>query len=421
MGETDGGWSGVGDPQLFLLMLRRSLDRLFISRWRGSAEEHRAIIRGLIAVAAFAFLGKLAGAAKEMAVAWRYGVGPEVDAYLFVFNLINWPLAIWFGVLTVVLIPMAARIRNESPAAFTHFRGELLGFTLILGLTLAVVARVGLPRLLATSWLGLPAQTVALATAMVPVMAWVIVPGLLAGLYSVWMMSAGDNANTLFEGLPALGVLVAVLITGGIEPLIWGTLAGTVAQVLLVATPMRAPGQRHRPSFGLTSLHWPIFWQAFGVMLLGQAIMSLTTLVDQFFAARLPEGAISTLGFAGRIVALILGVVAVAITRAMLPVFARTSAEANGDVRASHCVGRAGSRSPAWSCLPWHGCSHPGLSRRCLNGVRLRPMTQCGSQASSDSAWCSYPSISARWSSSLCTPVWLGTSSCLPAASSGSE
>lgn len=319
---------------LFPLMLRRSLDRLVRSLWQGSAEEHRAIIRGLIAVAAFAFLGKIAGAAKEMAVAWRYGIGPEVDAYLFVFNLINWPLAIWFGVLTVILIPMAARIRHDSPAALVHFRGELLGFTLVLGVALAVLARVALPRLLATSWLGLPAQTVELATAMVSVMAWVVVPGLLAGLYSVWMMSAGGNANTLLEGLPALGVLVAVLITDGIEPLIWGTLAGTVAQFLFVLALMRAPGERHRPSFGLTSPHWPVFWQAFGVMILGQAVMSLTTLVDQFFAARLPEGAISTLGFAGRIIALILGVVAIAITRAMLPVFARTGAEANGDVRA---------------------------------------------------------------------------------------
>lgn len=340
--------------------LRSLLDRLVVSRWLASAEEHRAIIRGLIAVAAYAFLGKLAGAAKEMAVAWRYGVGAEVDAYLFVFNLVNWPLAIWFGVLTVILIPMAARIRDESPAEFAQFRGEILGLTLVIGVALAVVARTTLPWLLATSWLGLPEQTVELATAMVPVMAWVVLPGLLAGLYSVWMMSAGGNANTLFEGLPALGVLIAVLITGGIEPLIWGTLGGMVVRFVLVAAPMRAPEERHRPSFSLSSAHWPVFWQAFGVMILGQAIMSLTTLVDQFFAARLPEGAISTLGFAGRIIALILGVVAIAVTRAMLPVFARAGALGLGRVRALALkwaawffVAGALVAAIAWLLSPW--------------------------------------------------------------------
>jgi peptidoglycan biosynthesis protein MviN/MurJ (putative lipid II flippase) len=314
-------------------MVGRTLDRLLGSRWQGTAGEHRAIIRGLIAVAAFAFLGKLAGAAKEVAVAWRYGVSAEVDAYLFVFNLVNWPLSIWFSVLTVVLIPMAARMRQESPTGLRHFQGELLGSTLLLGAALAVLGLVGLPPLLASSWVGLPPRTAELAIRMVPVLAWVVVPGLLAGLYSIWMMSAGGNANTLLEGLPALGILIGVLLTGGIEPLIWGTLAGTLAQLAFVAAPMRAPSERHQPMLSLSSPHWPPFWQAFGVMMLGQGILSLTTLVDQFFAARLGEGAISSLGFASRIIALIVGIVATAVTRSMLPVFSRTGASGVRDVR----------------------------------------------------------------------------------------
>lgn len=333
MWGTDGGLRGTWDPRLFLLMLRRSLDRLIISRWQGSAEEHRAIIRGLIAVAAFAFLGKLAGAAKEMAVAWRYGISAEVDAYLFVFNLVSWPIAIWFSVLNVILIPMVARARQESPAALRHFRGELLAFTLALGLFFAVIALVGMPPLLQSRWLGLPPATARLAVEMVPVLSWVIVPGLLAGLYSIWMMSAGRHANTLYEGLPALGVLVGVLLTGGIEPLIWGTLAGMLVRLAFVAAPMRVPGERHRPTFSLSAPEWSPFWQAFGVLILGQGIMSLTTLADQFFAARLPEGAISSLGFAGRIVALVVGIVATAVTRATLPVFARTRAVGTRDLR----------------------------------------------------------------------------------------
>ena len=56
-------------------------------------------------------IAKFAGAAKEMAVAWRYGVSATVDAYVFVFNLINMPVSIWFSVLTVVLIPIIAKYR----------------------------------------------------------------------------------------------------------------------------------------------------------------------------------------------------------------------------------------------------------------------------------------------------------------------
>ena len=96
-------------------------------------------------VALFVFIGKLAGAAKEMAIAWRYGVSETVDAYVFVFNLINLPVSVWFSVLTVVLAPLAARIRHDNPAELPRFRDELLGLTMIVGLGLGCLAWFGLP------------------------------------------------------------------------------------------------------------------------------------------------------------------------------------------------------------------------------------------------------------------------------------
>ena len=69
--------------------------------------EHHAIVRGMVWVALFVFLGKLAGAAKEMVIAYRYGISDEVDAYLFIFNLISWPVSVWFSILTIVLVPLS--------------------------------------------------------------------------------------------------------------------------------------------------------------------------------------------------------------------------------------------------------------------------------------------------------------------------
>lgn len=312
----------------------RQLGHIFATRWRGSDEAHKAILRGMGSVIVFAMIGKLAGAGKEIAVAAQFGVSPEVDAYLFVFNLVSWPLAVWFSVLTVILIPLAARIRHEAPDTLPRFRREILGLTLVLAGVLSALGHIALPYLLSSQWLGLPPQTVALAGEMVPVMAWVIVPGMLAGLYSVWMMSAGGAANTFFEGLPSIGILVAILTVGGTGALVWGTLIGTIAQFALVAAPMRLPGERHWPALSLSSPHWPFFWQAFGIMILGQAIMSLSTVVDQFFAAPLAPGSLSTLGFSSRIIALIHGMLALVVPRAMLPVFSRAGIRGEHVVRA---------------------------------------------------------------------------------------
>ncbi len=96
-------------------------------------------------VALFVFVGKLAGAAKEMAIAYRYGLSREVDAYLFVFNLVSWPIGVWFSILTVVLVPLAARMRQTDPSELPRFRSELLGFVILLGLALALAGWSGLP------------------------------------------------------------------------------------------------------------------------------------------------------------------------------------------------------------------------------------------------------------------------------------
>ncbi|PSJ17968.1 murein biosynthesis integral membrane protein MurJ [Nitrosomonas supralitoralis] len=291
--------------------------------------DHHAIASGMAWVILFVFLGKLAGAAKEMAIAYRYGVSEEVDAYLFIFNLVNWPVNVWFSVLTIVLVPLAARIRQGAPLELTKFRSELFGLALLLGVIVSLVLWIGLPYLLHSQSTGLPPTTVAIAISMVAGLALLAPLGLLVSLFSVWMMTAGRQANTLLEGVPAIVLLVAVLIfpSGGAEPLIWGTVVGVAFHLVSLAFPLARRGEIELPCFKLKSSQWPVFWQGFGIMVAGQALMSFIGIVDQFFAAHLGTGAIATLSYTNRILALLLGLGAMSVSRATLPVFSRVQAQ----------------------------------------------------------------------------------------------
>ena len=312
------------------------------SRITTAHPDHHAIAKGMAWVALFVFLGKLAGAAKEMAVAYRYGVGEEVDAYLFVLNLVIWPVGIWFGVLAVVLVPLAARMRHDGAAELPRFRAELFGLALLIGLTLGTLAWLGLPPLLRARWTGLPPTTVALASEMVPALVFLMPMGVIISLFSAWTLAAGRHVNTLFEGVPALAIGLAVLMIpgGGIEPLVWGTLAGFSFHLTSLAIPLAGRGEIESPRFTRQSPHWSPFWQGFAIMLAGQALMSFVGIIDQFFAAHLGTGAIATLSYANRILALILGLGATAIGRATLPIFSKTEAQggAQGHRVASHWV-----------------------------------------------------------------------------------
>lgn len=299
------------------------------ARFHNAHPDHHAIATGMAWVVLFVFLGKLAGAAKEMAIAYRYGVSEDVDAYLFVFNLVSWPVAVWFSVLIVVLVPLAARIRHGSSEELSSFRSELLGITLLFGFGLTLFIWMVLPLLLRSPWTGLPSTTVIIATGMVPALAMLAPLGVLISLFSAWMLSAGRHANTLLESVPALVILLAILVFpgGGVEPLVWGTVAGFAFHLVSLVVPLIRQSEIEVPHFSRQSHHWPVFWQGFGIMLAGQTLMSLTGIIDQFFAAHLGTGAIAILSYANRILALILGLGATAVSRATLPIFSKALAQ----------------------------------------------------------------------------------------------
>lgn len=305
-----------------------------ITGWLKSRSDNRNIFVGMVWVAGFVLIAKLAAAAKEMAVAWRYGISDIVDAYLFVLNLVSWPVAVWTSVLTVVLIPLAARIREQSPQSLPRFRAELLGLAILMGVFLVALSQFGLPMLLKSNWVGLPAHTATIAAGMAPLLSWLTIIGVLVGLYSTWTMSDGRHANTLFEGIPAIGILTGVLLFSGIEPLLWGAIGGALAQLVCLVVPFSTKRELESPVWTFSSSYWIPFRRGFGVMLTGQLLMSLTGIIDQFFAAHLATGAISTLGYANRILSLVVSLGATAVTRATLPVFSNARARSPGPEQA---------------------------------------------------------------------------------------
>ena len=283
-------------------------------------------------VTLFVMLGKLSGAGKEMALAWQYGIGPEVDGYLFVLSLVSWPLALWFSVLTIALVPLAARMRRENPAELPRFRAELLGAAILFGCILALAAVMLVPLLIQMQDGTLPPATAAYAQSAIPALVLLLPLGVLASLFSAWMLAAGLHANTLLEGVPALVIAVAILLgNGGIEPLAWGTAAGFLLHMVLLAAPLRHRGELERPRLGVSSPAWQSFRSCFAIMLVGNALMSLIDLIDLMFAVRLGAGAVSTLSYSNRVLALILGLGGTAISRATLPVFSNEQAAGKGN------------------------------------------------------------------------------------------
>lgn len=293
--------------------------------------EHNKIVFGFFWVTLFTFFGKIFSVAKEIAVAYKYGTSPEVDAYNYVFNLTLWPIGIWFSILTVVLVPISASIKHKQLDGLKRFRAEILGLSFLLGIALLLLSLLCIPLLIDSSMLGLPSQSAEIARSMVVGISLIIPFAIIASLLSVWIMASGSHLNSLFEGLPALIILIFIMVvpdnTG--KNLVWGTLSGYLVYLIVLVVFQTNKKNIELPIFSLSSPHWKLFWRSFGIVSAGQVFVSFVTVVDQFYAAQLDEGSIATLSYANRILGLILSMGAVAISRTTLPIFSMMCNDGN--------------------------------------------------------------------------------------------
>ncbi|KKO73128.1 murein biosynthesis integral membrane protein MurJ [Kerstersia gyiorum] len=289
--------------------------------------DHLRVLKGASRVAFFLLLGKAMGAFKEMAVAYRYGVSAAVDAYQFTMTMATWLPVTLVGVLSVVLIPVLVQGRRGSLEERRLFIREMSGWGAMLGLILAALTWVLWPWVMSVAGQGLSASTRALSEDLIVGFAPIAALTVWSGLSAARLRAYERHVNTLLDGVPAMLLLACVLILApavdDVRPLMWGSLLGFILQAVWLSwLATRADGVRALPLLGRSSPRWHGIMEAAGVMLVGQVAMSFVGPIDQYTAANLGQNANATLGYAARLLALILGIGAVSVGRAALPVLA---------------------------------------------------------------------------------------------------
>lgn len=309
--------------------------------------DHERIARGALRVAFFLLIGKVAGAFKEMAVAYRYGVSDVVDAYQFTLTLAGWLPLTLVGAFSVVLIPALVRSRQADAGTHGRFLGELQAWAWLLGGLIGVVLALGWPVVLAVAGGDLAPDVRTMSHQLMLAFAPAALFLIWTGLSAARLRAHERHVNTLLDSVPALAILVAVLLArpgSGIWPLLWGALAGYCAQALLLAALARradavaTPVRLHR-----RAPQWQSLAAAAGIMLVGQLASSLVGPVDQYTAAGLGQNANATLGYAARLLSLLIGLGAASVGRAALPVLA--------DIQERGERGRARTVALKWSVV----------------------------------------------------------------------
>jgi len=292
------------------------------------------IARATAVIAVFTLLSKILGFVREMALACVFGASAATDAYLVAYTVPNVIFAVLGGALTVTAVPLFASYASAGKREEAWWLFAV--FSTLLGLVLLAVVLAGVPCARQIVWLvapGLPEGTARLAASLLAVM----LPGVLflslANLFYGLL-----NANNIF-GPPALGpvvtnvFIVASILAGlkfGITAVAAGTLLGYLAALLLQLPCLRRAGFVFRPSL---EFRHPGLKRALGLMLpvmVGTGIGQVYLIIDRILASGLPEGSISALNYASKLILLPQGVIVMALGTAIFPTLSNKAASGDG-------------------------------------------------------------------------------------------
>lgn len=280
--------------------------------------------QAVVVVIAFTVLSKVLGFVREMMVAAYYGAGAVTDAYLTATLVIMLILNI-IGArsLGTVFIPVYYEVCAKGGRKRAEkFTGTVLTLAFTISLLTAVLCFVFAPLLVGSIVPGLPSQTRELAVCftrlLVAGMPLLAISGLLASLLNVHNNFSVQAA----QGIP-LNVAVMCFIffsgAGVVSGLAAGTMAGYLAQALVT---LQALKKRQVRIFAGVDCHEPGLTRL-GRLLLpvmaGGVVTQLNPVINRILASGLPEGTISALSYADRIIQMPLGLLVTAIIAVSYP------------------------------------------------------------------------------------------------------
>jgi putative peptidoglycan lipid II flippase len=287
-------------------------------------------------VGAATLLSRVLGLLREAVVAWFFGAGLVSDAFFVAFRIPNLLRRLFAeGTLTIAFIPVFTEYlyRRGRDEAFDLARSAwwLLTIILLAVTVLGVLLSPIIVWVLAPGFTAAPAKfdlTVLLARIMFPYIFFIGLVALAMGiLNSLGQFAAPALAPVLLNVAmigsllaisphlekPSVGLAIGVIIGGAIQLGLQVPFMLQKGFHLLVRSPLY-----HNAVKRIARLMTPA--------VLGAAVYQINVFVGTLLASLLPEGSVSYLYYADRLVQFPLGVFAIALATAVLPSLSRQAA-----------------------------------------------------------------------------------------------
>ncbi|MFP4452766.1 MAG: murein biosynthesis integral membrane protein MurJ [Desulfobacterales bacterium] len=297
-------------------------------------DEKRHVTRAAGIIGLATLLSRVLGFVRDMIIAWFFGAGLLSDAFFVAFRIPNLLRRLFAeGTLSMAVVPVFTEQMTKygKKEAFALARSAVRMLSLILVIvTLAGIA--GAPwivKIVAPGFAGSKfALTVTLTRIMFPYVICICLMALCMGILNAMGHFTAPALAPVFLNLTMIAavVFIAPYLETPVIGLAIGVLAGGVIQLLLQVPFLIRKGIVIWQKAPLWHPALKKIGLLMGPAVFGAAVYQINILVGTLLASLLPEGSVSYLYYADRLVQFPLGIFAISTSIALLPSLSRQAA-----------------------------------------------------------------------------------------------
>jgi putative peptidoglycan lipid II flippase len=292
-----------------------------------SSSINRRIFEAAVAIAAVTALVKLAALSKEMLIAWRFGTGDNLDAFNVAQTIPFFLISIAGTSFQTAFIPTYVQVqqREGTQAAQQLFSSSIVCILVIFFLLILCMLFAGpvyLPYLAHGFAPEKQKVTFHLLGFIAPTVLLVGMSNLCGAVLNV------KNVFALVAAVPLITTIITVLLLLlaeelGIYALAIAVTLGAAIELLLIGLALRWKGiPLEFRWYGKTNYLQQIARLSLTLMV-SNLLASGSALVNVAIAASLTAGSVAALGYANKLLAMPIGLVATALGTALMPYFSR--------------------------------------------------------------------------------------------------
>jgi len=299
--------------------------------------EKKKLTRAAGVIGMATLLSRILGFVRDMVIAWFFGAGLLSDAFFVAFRIPNLLRRLFAeGSLSIAFVPVFTDYlsRDGRAEAFNMARSTLRMLSVIL-VVLTIAGILGAPiivKAIAPGYAGAKfSLTVTLTRIMFPYIFFICLVALSMGILNTLGHFAAPALAPVFLNVAMIGAVlfIAPHMDSPVTGLAIGVLIGGALQLLLQIPFLIKKGFRFWKKASLYHPGLKRIAKLMGPAVFGAAVYQINMIIATLLASLLPEGSVSYLYYADRLVQFPLGLFAISLSVAVLPSLSRQAAAKN--------------------------------------------------------------------------------------------